>query len=174
MGTQKIYAGASLRETRGRAGLTQRAFADRLGVSLPYLSQMENNHRPVSAGVLLRLASEFSVDLGAMAVGDADRMVLDMAEALADPLFDAAPPRADLRLAATNAPALARAFLDLYRAHREGQERLAAMDEALGAGAQNATSSPWEEVRDFFHYCDNYIDAVDRAAENFARRQPLR
>ena len=24
-----------------------------------------------------------------------------------------------------------------------------------------------EEVRDFFHYCDNYIDAVDRAAERF-------
>jgi len=23
-------------------------------------------------------------------------------------------------------------------------------------------------VRDFFHYCDNYIDAVDRAAEHFA------
>lgn len=172
MATQKIYAGVALRETRARAGLTQRAFADRLGVSLPYLSQMENNHRPVSAGVLLRLASEFSVDLGAMAVGDADRMVMDMAEALADPLFDSPPPRADLRLAATNAPALARAFLDLYRAHREGQERLAAIDEALGAGAQNATPSPWEEVRDFFHYCDNYIDAVDRAAEQFARARP--
>ncbi len=170
MATQKIYAGVSLRETRGRAGLTQRAFADRLGVSLPYLSQMENNHRPVSAGVLLRLASEFSVDLGAMAVGDAERMVMDMAEAFADPLFDAPPPRADLRLAATNAPALARAFLDLYRAHRDGQERLAALDEALGAGGQNATPSPWEEVRDFFHYCDNYIDAVDRAAEHFARQ----
>ena len=169
MATQKIYAGVALRETRSRAGLTQRAFADRLGVSLPYLSQMENNHRPVSAGVLLRLASEFSVDLGAMAVGDAERMVMDMAEALADPLFDAPPARADLRLAATNAPALARAFLDLYRAHREGQERLAALDEAIGAGAQNAISSPWEEVRDFFHYCDNYIDAVDRAAEHFAR-----
>jgi predicted transcriptional regulator len=25
-------------------------------------------------------------------------------------------------------------------------------------------------VRDFFHYCDNYIDAVDRAAEHFAGR----
>src|SRR5690606_923138 len=172
MATQKIYAGVALRETRARAGLTQRTFADRLGVSLPYLSQMENNHRPVSAGVLLKLASEFSVDLGAMAVGDAERMVMDMAEALADPLFDSPPPRADLRLAATNAPALARAFLDLYRAHREGQERLAALDEALGAGAQNATPSPWEEVRDFFHYCDNYIDAVDRAAEHFARIRP--
>ncbi|MDS9468663.1 short-chain fatty acyl-CoA regulator family protein [Paracoccus sp. MBLB3053] len=172
MAMQKIYAGASLRETRGRAGLTQRAFADRLGISLPYLSQMENNHRPVSAGVLLRLASEFSLDLGAMAAGDSERMVMDMAEALADPLFDSPPPRADLRLAATNAPALARAFLDLYRAHRDGQERLAALDEVIGAGVQNTTPSPWEEVRDFFHYCDNYIDAVDRAAEQFDRNHP--
>jgi XRE family transcriptional regulator, fatty acid utilization regulator len=23
-------------------------------------------------------------------------------------------------------------------------------------------------VRDFFHYCDNYVDAIDRAAERFA------
>ncbi len=172
MATQKIYAGAALRETRARAKLTQRAFADRLGVSLPYLSQMENNHRPVSAGVLLKLASEFSLDLSAMAVGDADRMVVDLAEALADPVFDAPPGMIDLRLATNNAPAFARAFLQLYRAHREGQERLAALDEALGAGMQNAASSPWEEVRDFFHYCDNYIDAVDRAAEHFAMSAP--
>lgn len=27
-------------------------------------------------------------------------------------------------------------------------------------------------MRDFFHYCDNYIDAVDRAAEQFSRRRP--
>lgn len=168
MAMQKIYAGTSLRETRGRSGLTQRRFAERLGVSLPYLSQMENNHRPISAGVLLRLAQEFGVDLTTLAAGDAERMVIDMQEALADPLFDAAPALADLRLAATNAPVLARAFLDLYRAHRQGQERLAALDEAIGASGQNALSTPWEEVRDFFHYCDNYIDAVDRAAERFA------
>lgn len=168
MATQKIYAGSALRETRARAGLTQRRFAESLGVSLPYLSQMENNHRPISAGVLLRLAQEFGVDLTTLAAGDAERMVIDMQEALADPLFDGTPPLADLRLAATNAPVLARAFLDLYRAHREGQERLAALDEALGAASQNSLTTPWEEVRDFFHYCDNYIDAVDRAAEHFA------
>lgn len=167
MATQKIYAGVTLRDTRKRSRLTQREFAQRLGISLPYLSQMENNHRPVSAGVLLRLASEFSVDLGTMAMGDSERMAVDLAEALADPLFDAPPGMSDLRLTVTNAPAFARAFLDLYRAHREGQERLAALDEALGAGAQNATPAPWEEVRDFFHYCDNYIDAVDRAAERY-------
>lgn len=168
MATQKIYAGSALRETRARVALTQRRFAEKLGVSLPYLSQMENNHRPISAGVLLRLAQEFGVDLTTLAAGDAERMVIDMQEALADPLFDAAPPLADLRLAATNAPVLARAFLDLYRAHRDGQERLAALDEAIGAASQNSLTTPWEEVRDFFHYCDNYIDAVDRAAERFA------
>lgn len=168
MTTQKIYAGTSLRETRARAGLTQRRFAETLGISLPYLSQMENNHRPISAGVLLRLAQEFDVDLTTLAAGDAERMVIDMQEALADPIFDSAPQLADLRLAATNAPVFARAFLDLYRAHRQGQERLAALDEAIGTAGQNAVVTPWEEVRDFFHYCDNYIDAVDHAAERFA------
>ncbi|MDO5632600.1 MAG: short-chain fatty acyl-CoA regulator family protein [Paracoccus sp. (in: a-proteobacteria)] len=168
MALQKIYGGAALRETRARASLSQRAFAERLGVSLPYLSQMENNHRPISAGVLLRLAQEFGTDLASLASGDAERMVIDLQEALADPLFDSAPPLADLRLAATNTPMLSRAFLDLYRAHRQGQERLAALDEALGNAGQNAMATPWEEVRDFFHYCDNYIDAVDRAAERFA------
>ncbi|HBU15774.1 MAG TPA: Cro/Cl family transcriptional regulator, partial [Gemmobacter sp.] len=49
MSTQKLYAGVKLRELRGRLGLTQKAFADKLGVSLPYLNQIENNHRPVSA-----------------------------------------------------------------------------------------------------------------------------
>ncbi|MDO5704869.1 MAG: short-chain fatty acyl-CoA regulator family protein [Paracoccus sp. (in: a-proteobacteria)] len=168
MALQKIYGGAALRETRARASLSQRAFADRLGVSLPYLSQMENNHRPISAGVLLRLAQEFGTDLATLASGDSDRMVIDLQEALADPLFDQMPPLADLRLAATNTPMLARAFLNLYRAHRQGQERLAALDEALGSAGQNAMATPWEDVRDFFHYCDNYIDAVDRAAERFA------
>ena len=47
MAVQKLYAGAKLRELRGRLALTQRIFADKLGVSLPYLNQMENNHRPV-------------------------------------------------------------------------------------------------------------------------------
>jgi hypothetical protein len=91
-----------------------------------------------------------------------------MREALADPVFaEGSPPLADLRLAASNAPALARAFLDLHRAYRQTHERLASLDEALGHEGR-ATPSPWEEVRDFFHYCDNYIDAMDRAAERFA------
>lgn len=44
MAIQKLYAGVKLRETRTRAGLTQKDFAARLGVSLPYLNQMENKN----------------------------------------------------------------------------------------------------------------------------------
>ena len=175
MATQKLYAGVKLRETRGRLGLTQKVFADRLGVSLPYLNQMENNHRPVSAQVVLALAGEFGLDVTELTAGDAERLVSDMREALADPIFaDTHPPLADLRLAASNAPALARAFLELHRAYRQTTERMASLDEALGRDDSLAAVSPWEEVRDFFHYCDNYIDAVDRAAERFAAPDGVR
>ena len=170
MPKQKLYAGAKLREIRTGLGLTQKAFAQKLDVSLPYLNQMENNNRPVSTGVVLALAGEFGFDVTKLASGDTERLVSDMREALADPLFlDAPPALADLRLAASNAPSLARAFLNLHRAYRQTHERLASLDEALGRDEARMQPSPWEEVRDFFHYCNNYIDAVDRAAEHFAR-----
>ncbi len=173
MATQKLYAGVKLRETRLKKGLTQKVFAEKLGVSLSYLNQMENNHRPISAGVVLAMAQEFGFDVTELSVAEADRMVVDMREALADPLFGEAPPLADLQLTASNAPALARAFLNLHRAHKNAQDRLASLNEALGNDATGLDPQPWEEVRDFFHYCDNYIDAVDRAAEAFASRAGL-
>ncbi|SFI49083.1 helix-turn-helix domain-containing protein [Jannaschia pohangensis] len=169
MATRKLYAGAKLREVRTRVGLTQTDFAARLGMSLPYLNQMENNNRPVSTTVLLALAREFGFDVTELGAGDDERLVSDMREALADPVFSDAVPLADLRLVGANAPALARAFLGLHRAYRDGAERLASLDAALGQSGLSAPS-PWEEVRDFFHYCDNYVDAVDRAAEMLAAR----
>ena len=169
MAPRKLYAGTKLRELRTRMGLTQKAFAAKLGVSLPYLNQMENNNRPVSTSVVLGMASEFGFDVTELSTGDAERMVTDMSEALSDPIFaEIAPPLADLRLAASNAPALSRAFIELHRAYRQTHERLASLDEVLGQETTNLQPSPWEEVRDFFHYCDNYIDAVDHAAERFA------
>ena len=170
MAIQKLYAGAKLREVRLRLNHTQKDFAAKLGVSLPYLNQMENNNRPVSTTVVLALASEFGMDVTELSSGDSERLISDMREVLSDPLFDGDTlPLADLQLAASNAPALARAFIKLHQSHRQTNERLAYLDEALGREDARPTPSPWEEVRDFFHYCDNYIDAVDRAAEHFAR-----
>ncbi len=119
MATQKLYAGAKLREMRSRIGLTQKDFAAKLGVSLPYLNQMENNNRPVSTTVVLALAQEFGLDVTELSSGDSERLISDMREAMADPVFaDDIPPLADLRLTASNAPALARAFLSLHRIRR--------------------------------------------------------
>ena len=168
MANQELYAGIKLRELRNRLRLTQKEFGQKLHISLPYLNQMENNHRPLSASVVLALASEFGFDITEFTLGESERIVTDMREALADPLFTTQPPLADLRLAASNAPALLRAFLDLHAAYRQSHERLASLDEALGRDEGAVRPSAWEEVRDFFHYCDNYIDAVDRAAESFS------
>ena len=170
MAAKKLYAGAKLRDMRQRLTLTQKDFASKLGVSLPYLNQMENNNRPLSSSVVLALAQEFGFDITELSSGDSERLVSDMREALADPVFaDTAPPQSDIRFTASNAPTMARAFLELHRAYRQTQERLASLDEALGRDDARLQPSPWEEVRDFFHYCDNYIDAVDRAAEIFTK-----
>lgn len=80
MPTQKLYAGAKLREIRTRLGLTQRDFSAKMGVSLPYLNQMENNKRPLSTTVVLALAQEFGVDVTELGQGDAERMISDMRE----------------------------------------------------------------------------------------------
>ncbi|MGX9356636.1 helix-turn-helix domain-containing protein [Roseobacteraceae bacterium S113] len=174
MPAQKLYAGAKLREVRTRLALTQKDFAAKLGVSLPYLNQMENNNRPVSTTVVVALVQEFGFDVSELSTGEAARLVSDLREAFADPVFgEQTPALPDLRLTASNAPAVARAFLELHAAYRQSQERLASLDAALGhEGGRGLQLSPWEEVRDFFHYCDNYIDAVDRAAEHFASRAP--
>ena len=169
----KLYAGVKLREIRTRQGMTQAEYASALGVSLSYLNQMENNHRPVPARVVLALAAAFGIDVTELAAGSTERTVADMREALADPVFGTAPPPlGDLQLVAANAPNFARAFLTLHRAHRENEERLAQLDEALGRDEGTLAPVPWEEVRDFFHYCDNYLDAIDRAAETFGLSLP--
>ena len=75
------------------------AFARALGVSLPYLNQMENNNRPVSTTVVLALAQEFGFDVTELQSGDEALLVSDMREALADPVFTGpAPALADMRL----------------------------------------------------------------------------
>jgi predicted transcriptional regulator/transcriptional regulator with XRE-family HTH domain len=167
----KTYAGAVLKATRKHHGLTQKDFAGRLGLSVPYLNQMEKNNRPLSAKAAFGLETEFGVQMEALALAEADRLQADMNEAFADPVFgDITPTPDNIQLSATNTPDIARAFLKLHTAYRQTQEQLASVDAALTIDAGALRASPWEEVRDFFHYCDNYLDDVDRAAEHFAIR----
>jgi len=66
--------GAKVRALRRRQGLTQADLAKRLGVSASYLNLIENNRRPLTATLLLKLAHEFhTLVLDRIPVMDYDR-----------------------------------------------------------------------------------------------------
>ncbi|MFN3854191.1 MAG: short-chain fatty acyl-CoA regulator family protein [Phreatobacter sp.] len=176
--SRKVFVGPALRRLREETRLTQTAFAQRLGLSVSYLNQIENNQRPVTAGVLLALGQTFGVDLATFATDDTDRLVTDLREASADPVFaEGAPSLQELKRVAADSPAFARAFLRLHQTARRLGERLQAAGDApllppTGEGGETALI-PYEEVRDYFHYVDNYVDDLDRAAEDLAERLGL-
>ncbi|MBS9479098.1 helix-turn-helix domain-containing protein [Ancylobacter radicis] len=172
--SKKVFAGHAVRNLRERQGLTQMDFARRLALSPSYINQIESNQRPVTAAVLLAISRTFDLDITRFGADDLDRIVADLREALADPVFRGLEPSLqDLKNATTHAPAFARAFLRLHGAMRRLEERRAALDDAVlsvaGEGEGEARNlPPYEEVRDHFHYIDNYVDGLDRAAEERA------
>lgn len=169
MATRKIFAGARLRALRSQHRLTQSELAARLDISASYVNQIESNQRPLTASVMLALADGFNLDLSELMTDASDRLVADLREALADPVFgESAPNLQELKTVATNAPDMARALLRLYETYRKTNERLAGVDAALARDPQSSMQTAYEEVRDFFHYADNYIDPLDRAAEALA------
>lgn len=171
MAPRKLYIGRKIREIREQQKITQSAFAERLGISTSYLNQIENNQRPVSAAVLLALAENYQIDIGAISLGDDDRLLSAVSEALADPVFDNYKPNLqELKLITQNAPGLAHALIACHQAFRRNSEQLASLDNQLGRASSIGDPAPYEEVRDFFHFIDNYVHELDLAAERLAAR----
>ncbi len=171
---KKIFAGHVLRKVREAAALTQVEFAKRIGLSASYVNQLESNQRPLSAAVLLSVSRVFAVDMASFEADDLDRVVADLGEALADPVFRGQRPGLqDLKAVATHAPDFAKSFLDLHGAMRRVLEHQASVDDVISAHGGSASDKAksalaYEEVRDHFHYIDNYVDTLDRAAEKTA------
>lgn len=166
---RKLYIGRKVRELRVASSATQAVFAERLGISTSYLNQIENNQRPVSASVLLALAEKFQIDIAEISQGDGDRLLSALTEVLSDPLFENyAPNLQEFKLVTQNAPGFARALISAHQAYRRNSEQLASFDETLGQTASFAEPTPYEEVRDFFHFVDNYIHGLDIAGEQLA------
>lgn len=171
MRNPKLFIGRKIRELREANRLTQAAFAERIGISTSYLNQIENNQRSVSAAVLLSLAENFRIDIADLSSGESDRLLSALSEALGDPLFETfRPSLQELKLVAQNAPGFAHALIAAHQAYRRNSEQLASFDDTLGRAAGLAEPSPYEEVRDFFHFVDNYIHELDVAAEELAER----
>jgi XRE family transcriptional regulator, fatty acid utilization regulator len=170
---KKAFMGVRLRRLREERKLTQQALASALGLSLSYLNQLENNQRPLTLPVLLKLNATFGVDLQLFSEDDEARLIADLREALSDPEIGETISAAELRELALNMPAVGRAFVNLNRRHRQAIEQSAALAARLGEDRQAETvmlpSTPYEEVRDFFYARHNYIAELDEAAERLAK-----
>ncbi|MHC2475782.1 putative transcriptional regulator [Bradyrhizobium elkanii] len=73
-----------------------------------------------------------------------------------------------MKLVVQNAPGFAQALLNAHQAYRRNSEQLASLDGQIANLAGEPTA--YEEVRDFFHLVDNYVDELDTAAEALADR----
>ena len=171
MRNSKLFIGRRIRELREANRLTQAAFAGRLGISTSYLNQIENNQRSVSAAVLLALAEAFRVEISYFSSGESDRLLSALSETLTDPVFETyRPSLQELKLVVQNAPGFAHALIAAHQAYRRNSEQLAGFDDTLGRATGLVEPSAYEEVRDFFHFVDNYIHELDTAAEELARK----
>ncbi len=167
---RKVFAGARVRHLRQSHDLTQAEFARKLGISTSYLNQIENNHRSLSASVILALFNGFGFDLSELALDESGKIAVDLGEILSDPVFaDTRIMPQELKIAASNTPNMVRAFLGLYQVFQKTREQLGQLDTTLSETEAAVAPVPYEEVRDYFHYKDNYIDELDREAESFAR-----
>lgn len=177
-GEAGVRFGSKVRALRRREGVSQAELAGKLGVSASYLNLIENNKRPLPAPLLVKLAQHFNVDLTQFASDEDARLVADLMEAFADPLFDdPALTSAEVREMAGSSPAAARAVLTLYRAYRTAKvsadDLSSLMAERDDASPAVASHLPSEEVSDLIQRHFNHFPALEAAAEELVRRAKL-
>lgn len=162
----KLFIGEKLRSLREEHKLTQAKFAHKIGISTSYLNQLENNQRHATAVVLLGLAEHFAVDIASLSRQDSDRLLASLSECFADPFFKGvAPSSRELRLASQNSPSVAMALISTFQALRRTSDQLAELDHNMARAGVMSQQTPYEQVRDYFHFKDNYVHELDVAAE---------
>lgn len=180
----KTFMGVRLRSLRAERGMTQAALAQALGLSPSYLNQIEQDQRPLTVAVLLKIHKVLGVDIQQFSEDEEARLLAQLRDALAAmPQPEAAVPLPELREVASQLPQLAQALLAMHQRHVADVERLEALTARLGDGRSEplegggSTSAlltepprqmPFEAVRDFFFAHRNHFDALDRAAETLA------
>jgi predicted transcriptional regulator/DNA-binding XRE family transcriptional regulator len=82
--------GLRISSRRRALGISQAALARQAGISASYLNLIERNKRHVGGSLLIRLAEQLKVDIGALSGEAEHRLIADVEEALADPVMQLA------------------------------------------------------------------------------------
>ena len=162
---RKLFLGARLKRLRRERGLNQSQMAEQLGVSGSYLNHLERNQRPVTAGILLRLAEAFDVDVKAFAAETGEGGATQLGEIFSDPLLsDLGISRYELVELADNAPAVAEGIARLYTALRERQ-RHGEEEPDTGGADPRVLITPETWVRDYIQAQRNHYPELEEASE---------
>lgn len=150
--------------------MNQAALARELEISPSYLNQIESNQRPLTLPVVMRICSFFDVDIHAFAEDDDTRLLADLKDAVADPSFGGGSlSMGELRNVIAASPETVRRFLAIYQAYQKTRERAESLADSLAEADDepevHGPQFPYEEVRDFFYYRNNYFGPLDEAAE---------
>lgn len=162
---RKAYMGVRLRRLREERKLKQVELANALGISASYLNQLEQNQRPLTVPVLLKINQVFGVDVQLFSEDEEGRLITELRDALSEGTEDIA--LAEIRELAMNMPAVGRTLVALHRRYREAAERSEAMAAQLGDDwiSGGPARMPFEQVRDFFYARHNHVEPLDEAAE---------
>jgi predicted transcriptional regulator/transcriptional regulator with XRE-family HTH domain len=164
MAQRKLFLGARLKRLRRDRGLQQSAMAAALGISNSYLNHLERNQRPVTAGILLRLAESFEVDIRQFASeGGEQGSAEQLAEVFSDPMFvDLGIGRQEIIELSDNSPAVAEGITRLYTAVREMRRTPPGF---APDGDERALITPETWVRDYIQSCRNHFPELEDGAE---------
>lgn len=170
---KKTFMGVRLRKLRAERGLSQIAMANELGLSPSYLNQLEQNQRPLTVPVLVKINSVFGIDVQLFSEDEEARLITELRDALSDGSDTISV--AEVRELAMNMPAVGRTLVSLHRRYREAAERSEAMAAQLGDEwiAGGPPRMPFEQVRDFFYARHNHIEPLDEAAERLYQQAGL-
>ncbi|AUW58269.1 XRE family transcriptional regulator [Sphingobium sp. SCG-1] len=156
----KLLAGHAVRRLRRGAGLTQVALAAALDISPSYLNLIERNQRPLSAGLMLRLADRFDFDPRALGADEPGGGMEGMRRRLSDAMFsDLAIDRTEIEEWLAAAPRGAEAFARAFdRVAQNGGDVLS--DEAAPIALVRREIERWRN-----HFADLDTQAEELADE---------
>ncbi len=167
----KAYMGVRLKTLREQRGLTQGALATSLKISPSYLNQIENDQRPLTVAVLLRLQAVHGLDLQLFSDDENARLLGELQPVFSDAAQAHPVPLAEAKVVASQLPSVAKVLLSLHSRSRAMEERLSSIiadGDRLEADPA-ARLQPYEEVREFFYARHHHLAVLDEMAEQLHR-----